>query len=339
MNTFMFFIQAVTLALAAVVTPELVRREYNPDEYLVLGDCGIDKDPNGASSAFRMVYYPHKPGFAGGKELSALYMPVPWDGSYPWRSDGVSSKATNGDTFTAYIDGTVPDWKESHNIAGRAKHTYDGNWFACWGDHGHRFITIDSGATNCFTTYICAHEDNVPKTPTRLSFYTSKDRVQLRGHWTADQLFGNVPFGGTDNAYCKKDQTVDLSGSDCKISYECGPLNGDALAKSRKFPRACRTRAPNILHRDIAVLTKVIYSATPSRQHHSFPRNRPRHQNNLLERHVPLVVSSRARLPARGPLLRRRRGRCRRSLVESSAERQTGSHPGRRRDEHRFLQL
>lgn len=234
-SSLLFLIHSIPFVFSTILPPGILRRDYNPNEYLVLGDCGLDKNPKGESSAFRMVYYANKPPVAGGQSKPGMFMPVAWDGQYPWRSDGISATGNNGDTFTAYIDGTVADWKESMKLAGRAKHSYDSNFFQCWGDHGHLFATIDFGATNCFTTYICAHGENVPRPGAKIDFYAYQDQVKLPNHLSAENVFGNVPFAGTDDGYCKEEENVKLPGSDCTIKFSCGPKDGKKLAQ------ACRS--------------------------------------------------------------------------------------------------
>lgn len=140
------------LALASV----LVSAETTWSENLVLADCGIGLGENGGSTSREMMYYSAE---AWG---APQYMTnVPWDGSYPWRSSGVTRTLPNGDKWEVYI---YPSIKDPH-LAGLARHTYDSNVLTCWSRHLDGLFTLADGK-KCSMAYICNHQPGVAPPPT-----------------------------------------------------------------------------------------------------------------------------------------------------------------------------
>ncbi|KAG4439980.1 hypothetical protein IFR05_004554 [Cadophora sp. M221] len=141
-------------------------REYRPNEHLMLVDCGIGLLPNGASTSREMAYYPgsYNPGGGNTKWVQPeMIANVPWDGSYPWRRGGVTTKFPNGDSFSVWINPDIKDWAESKSYAGDAIHTY-GNGFKCWAEHGRTAFTLADGKV-CTSAYICYHPPDTPAPP------------------------------------------------------------------------------------------------------------------------------------------------------------------------------
>jgi hypothetical protein len=135
------------LSLLAFVTA-LVYAETTWSENLVLADCGIGLGVNGGSTSREMMYY------SGAAWGAPKYMNnVPWDGSYPWRTSGVSQTLPNGDRWTVHIDNDAGD----PNFAGWAFHTYDPVWLNCWSRHLDGLFTLADGK-KCSMAYICNHQ-------------------------------------------------------------------------------------------------------------------------------------------------------------------------------------
>ena len=133
-----------------------IRRDYDRDEHLVFSDCGIT--PDGASKSRQMMYYAGNPWNEKNNFVSPQMMvDVPWDGSYPWRTTGVSSKMPNGDVFTVIIDPAIPDYDANNTrLAGKASHTYDEHNLDCYAYH-KRDVYTDNDGTKCSSAYICNH--------------------------------------------------------------------------------------------------------------------------------------------------------------------------------------
>lgn len=203
-------------------------REYRPKEELVLVDCGIGVLPNGASTSREMAYYSagHSP--AGGNNPWArpeMIANVPWDGSYPWRPQGVKTKFPNGDVFEVWINPAIKDWDESKSYAGDAKHTY-GNDFKCWAEHGKLAFVLADGK-KCTTAYICWHLPDAPQPPKYVSttdFTMSSEDINVRVQGTNADLEAWKPrnaFSHINDAIegnqCKT-KTYPI-GSDCTITF------------------------------------------------------------------------------------------------------------------------
>ncbi|KAL6706042.1 hypothetical protein ACN47E_006144 [Coniothyrium glycines] len=117
-------------------------------ENLVLADCGIGLGVNGGSTSREMMYY-SGPAWGAPKYMNN----VPWDGSYPWRIDGVSQTLPNGDRWTVVINNEAGD----PNFAGLAWHTYDSVVLTCWSRHLDGLFTLADGK-KCSMAYICNHQ-------------------------------------------------------------------------------------------------------------------------------------------------------------------------------------
>ena len=147
------------------------KRDYTRQEHLVLSDCGIETLPNGASKSRQMLYYKGNPWDGKNNWVHPdMVAEVPWDGSYPWRTNGVSSKMPNGDVFTVWIDPAIPDYTAADaRLAGHVSHTYDGHELDCYGRHENaaNIYTLPNG-NKCAPAYICNHlmkDDQPPKPP------------------------------------------------------------------------------------------------------------------------------------------------------------------------------
>ncbi|KAH7135634.1 hypothetical protein B0J11DRAFT_596808 [Dendryphion nanum] len=196
-------------------------------ENLVLADCGIGLGPNGGSTSREMMYYSNA---AWG---APTYMKnVPWDGSYPWRTSGVSQTLPNGDKWSVVINNTVGDPK----LAGFAWHTYDPVALACWSRHLDGLFTLADGK-KCSMAYICNHTPPpapVPAPvvpPTKFTFNVREETVALVGHHTPSSILNLVEWSGTEGRYCA-DKRITIPNSakfnkptlpDCSIKFSCGP--------------------------------------------------------------------------------------------------------------------
>jgi hypothetical protein len=145
----------ILLSLLAFATV-LVSAGTTWSENLVLADCGIGLGVNGGSTSREMMYY------SAAAWGAPKYMKnVPWDGSYPWRTSGVSQTLPNGDTWKVYINNDVGDPK----FAGWASHTYDQVVLTCWSRHLDGLFTLADGK-KCSMAYICNHQSSVTPAPT-----------------------------------------------------------------------------------------------------------------------------------------------------------------------------
>lgn len=163
---------------------------------------------------------------------------VPWDGSYPWRGSGVSTKFSNGDVFQVWINSAIKDWDESKSYAGDAVHTYDPNGFKCWAEHSKPVFTLADG-TRCTSAYICWHEPkgsgssgsgdtNKPPTKyvTKPEFTMSSKDVSVRvqgttqdeNNWNPTRAFSHI-HDAIEGVQCRKQAYA--IGNDCSISFDC----------------------------------------------------------------------------------------------------------------------
>ncbi|CZT41183.1 uncharacterized protein RSE6_00896 [Rhynchosporium secalis] len=214
-------------------------REYRPNEHLVLVDCGIGLLPNGASTSREMAYYPgsYNPGGRNTKWVQPeMIANVAWDGSYPWRRGGVTTKFPNGDSFSVWLNPDIKDWAQSNSYAGDAKHTY-GNDFKCWAEHGKTAFTLADGKV-CTSAYICFHPPDTPapapapapapprpvyKTKTNYTVSSKDITVRIQGTnaeleaWKPENAFRH--FNDDDEGLQCKGSEHQI-GSDCKIQYD-----------------------------------------------------------------------------------------------------------------------
>ncbi|KNB20614.1 protein arginine N-methyltransferase 1 [Fusarium oxysporum f. sp. lycopersici 4287] len=205
-------------------------RDYRPDEHLMLVDCGVGADGTAKSNV--MAYYAgsYNPGGGDTKWVQPdMIANVPWDGSYPWRSSGVATTFSNGDTFQVAINPAIKDWEESKSYAGDAKHTF-GNEFKCWAEHGKPAFDLPDG-TACTSAYICFHQpDNPPPAPATdfqvvTDYGMSKEEIQVRvqgtnsevADWTPEAAFSHINEDD-EGLQCKG--TSYSIGNDCSITFD-----------------------------------------------------------------------------------------------------------------------
>lgn len=196
-----------------------------------------------------MIYYSgdiwENPGPGSYTTNSPLFMvDVPWDGSYPWRSSGVTATTPNGDIWTVEINPAIkdPGW------AGVVQHKYNDIGLICWSLHGFGIYTLSDGAS-CTTAYVCNHKNSPPITPSPLSPETTfshnseGNSVTLVGTWSIDDIFKEAKLhdGGNGAQYCDGLQVPHtLSGSgkrgnpDCTIAFDCGPDNSAMMVSVAK---------------------------------------------------------------------------------------------------------
>lgn len=220
------------LALSATI----VSATTTWSENLVLADCGIGLGANGGSTSREMMYY------SGAAWGAPTYMAnVPWDGSYPWRTSGVSQTLPNGDKWTVVIDNKVGDPK----LSGMAWHSYDNVVLTCWSRHLDGLFTLADGK-KCSMAYICNHAPAPAPTPapppppaptTKFTFNVREDTVAMVGNRSPSSIFSLVEFTGTDKRYCA-DKWITIPDSakfnkparpDCSIKFSCGPNNAQMM--------------------------------------------------------------------------------------------------------------
>jgi len=224
----------------------LLPREFHIEEEVLLVDCGIGTLPDPTHSSSRQVaYYAH--GFKNGFKPD-MVVEVPWDGSYPWRDEGVDARFPNGDLFHFVIHPRVTDelWKTKGRYSGWAQHTYNEVLFQCKSDHGKPAFFLTDG-TKCTTAFICLHDpevsppnDNKPSPDKEVSvanFTMSTESVNVRvqgtdadlAKWNPATAFGHI-HEAIEGVQCK-DRDWDI-GNDCTISFACSFANPDTSALS-----------------------------------------------------------------------------------------------------------
>ena len=210
--------------------------EYRPKEELMLVDCGIGTIPNGGSTSREMAYYSKGRNPAGGANKwvqPEMIAQVPWDGSYPWRPQGVKTKFPNGDVFQVWINPAIKDWDESKNYAGDATHTF-GNGFKCWAEHGKLAFVLADGK-KCTSAYICWHmpdsnpapapAPNPPKFISSTDYTISSKDIDVRVQgtnaeieaWKPRNVFARI-YDAIEGNQCKG-QSYSI-GSDCGITFD-----------------------------------------------------------------------------------------------------------------------
>lgn len=277
-NSVLVFSGITSLTEAAA---SMRRRTLDQDENLVLVDCGIGLLPNGASTSRQMIYYSSAvwPDPSSNAANSPAFMVnVPWDGSYPWRSGGVSATTPNGDIWRVTIDPSVADI----GTAGSATHTYDSTPLSCYSFHGTDVYTLDDG-THCTTAYVCNHQDGprpgsqptpTPTTPTSSSSSSASSRptasfahnnegnpVTLVGAHSVSDIFALAKFQedtGSGTKYCQSlSQPVTIKDSgkpgnpDCSVAFDCGPYNADMMFSVAKQILSSNSQAWNTSTQDL----------------------------------------------------------------------------------------
>jgi hypothetical protein len=164
---------------------------------------------------------------------------VPWDGSYPWRREGVATTFPNGDTFQVWINPDIKDWAESKSYAGDAKHTY-GNEFKCWAEHGRPAFQLADGKT-CTSAYICWHMQDTPPPPPppppsdlklKTDYAMSKADVNVRVQGTNAELEAWQP----QNAFShinEDDEGIQCKGASYSIGSDCSLRFDDCFFSAR----------------------------------------------------------------------------------------------------------
>jgi hypothetical protein len=199
--------------------------EYNENENenIVLADCGIGNDPAHPewASDFWIFYYPGEV-WIDAEETQVnertIYGQVPWDGSYPWRENGVTATIGNGDVITASIHPNVND----PDRAGQLTHTYDAHALTCWSYHKN----LLGAAGKCRSAYVCNHKDGphpANRDKTKIAISTTKDFAKLSGNLNAADVYGLLSYG--DDGSC--DESWKSTGGGCNIRFFChGNLPG-----------------------------------------------------------------------------------------------------------------
>jgi hypothetical protein len=209
-------------------------------ENLVLSDCGIGLGSNGGSTSREMIYYSGDIWRQDGAVISKpnMMVNVPWDGSYPWRSSGVSAKLPNGDTVKAIIAPAVkdPTW------AGYATHAYNEVPLICYSFHKDRLYKLDDGKW-CSSAYVCNHHgppvfdtkpdpSPAPLPPPEESLITTitsdKNFVGIYAQH-ASSVFGHLNDRVGNGKDCK--ETPVRLNSRCEITFKCH-TTGNAVALS-----------------------------------------------------------------------------------------------------------
>lgn len=247
------FILSPLCASAKAAAVDLQTREYTPGENLALVDCGIG--PNGGSTTRQMIYYSSDiwvdpTSFTPYTTNPPEFMvEVPWDGSYPWRSTGVSAITPDGDTWSVTIDPSVAD----PDLSGSSSHTYNDVDLNCWSIHGFGIYDLQDGTT-CTTAYVCNHKVTAPITPfegnsppppavPHFSHNSEGSTVTLVGEWSIDRLFSYAGLHSAEDGteYCSglySPQTLPGSGKygnpDCTVAFKCGPYNADIMISVAK---------------------------------------------------------------------------------------------------------
>lgn len=171
---------SLSLGFAVIAFLNLVGAEKNPNEDLILCDCGIGdnknepewstsrqvnwyKDIKWPESAFS---YPDAPDQA---------VEVPFEGGiYPWVPSGATATLPNGDVWTAYIEDGTPDGFK----AGTAVTTKEGGeTLNCWAYRGRpvsaALNTTISKDTICWSAFVCNRDDHPPPRPEDMGGETS----------------------------------------------------------------------------------------------------------------------------------------------------------------------
>lgn len=157
-------------ALAGLVP--LAHAQENPDEDLILCDCGIgDNEAEPEWSTSRQVNwyediewpdsaytYPDAPD---------QVVEVPFEeGIYPWTPDGVTATLSNGHVWTVYIEDGTPDGFKAGTAVGTKE---GGQTLNCWAYRGRPISAAINTTVNedaiCWSAFVCNRDDSPPTRP------------------------------------------------------------------------------------------------------------------------------------------------------------------------------
>lgn len=142
-----------------------------------------------------------------------MIAPVPWDGSYPWRSTGTGAKFSNGDLFMTWIDPKPKDLEK----AGSAFHKYDYHVLTCFAYHRDFVAQLPSGEW-CRSAYVCNHGENPTATSITIDVSNNNDKATLDNHVSVDTVFDTI--GYSDNGTCEN-TWLDVPNTQCKMKTVC----------------------------------------------------------------------------------------------------------------------
>ena len=195
---------------------------YNPNENIVLADCGIGDVPGHPDwSTSRQVLY-YKGAVWTDDSGSATNRPdmvseVKWDGSYPWRIQSVLVPMPNGDKFFIIIK--KPSLADGAGQAGDAFHDYDPTWLNCYAWH-KKFVHQLPNGQWCGSAFVCNHQSGpVSQTRIEVKVSTNKDSATLDTHVSVDDVFDKISYN-VGSQVCEEGW-ADISGTGCKISARC----------------------------------------------------------------------------------------------------------------------
>ncbi|KAF1991371.1 hypothetical protein K402DRAFT_388783 [Aulographum hederae CBS 113979] len=216
---------------------------YTEKENFILADCGIGFGEHpGDSTSREVIYYSGDVWNSDGSTNRPTMMAnVPWDGSYPWRKDGLFVNMPNGDRLNVVVDPQFPD----PSIAGLAATTYSTVAFTCYSYHRERVYQLDDGKW-CSSAYICNHRptptgDNTPPPPgpapapphegTETTFSVNADTVSIY-NGNLKNILGKVNEVKQQGSRDCVETAIDI-GDSCTISFVChgaGKSSNDAMA-------------------------------------------------------------------------------------------------------------
>ncbi|KAF6813215.1 hypothetical protein CSOJ01_04726 [Colletotrichum sojae] len=149
---------------AAAVMSALIRAPVvqNPNQNLVLADCGIGTNPvNESWSTSRQMNWYTGPVWTSPDETN-IFLPnmvaeMPYgNGEYPWNFKGASATFPGGDTWSAWIEDGTPE----PLLAGKAMSTKGGGTtLQCYTYRGRPVGPSASSDTNCVSAFVCNHRN------------------------------------------------------------------------------------------------------------------------------------------------------------------------------------
>ncbi|CAI0653050.1 unnamed protein product [Colletotrichum noveboracense] len=179
-------------AMSSIIQPSFAMT--NPNQNLVLADCGIGTNPlNESWSTSRQMNW-YKGSIWPSSDETGFFSPdmmveMPYgDGEYPWNFKGASATFSNGETWSAWIEDGTPEPLR----AGKAMSTKDGSttlW--CYTYRGRPVGPSATGPTSCQSAFVCNHREDGP---TPWSVGTTPDNGTVFTVPPAPPA--NVSFGG-----------------------------------------------------------------------------------------------------------------------------------------------